>query len=196
MKPDFIIIGLTGPAGAGKDTVADYLCETHDFVRYSFAEPMRDMLEAMLAACDIDYAYLFERSLKEQPIPGLDVSARHMMQTLGTEWGRALHPDWWVRIAARHLGLPLAPVHDRIVLSDVRFGNEAQMIRSHGGSIVRVQRDTLAVRAHVSETTLAGIEADHLIDNTGSIARLHGHTDDLLDSLLCSWRLARAEQRA
>ena len=65
---DPLIIGLIGRAGAGKDTAADYLCTAHGFERYAFAQPLKTMLEALFVEVGIDYARLFEPSLKEQPI--------------------------------------------------------------------------------------------------------------------------------
>lgn len=186
--PDPIVIGLCGAAGAGKDTAADYLCEHAGFVRYAFAEPLRNMLELMLTEAGIDYAWVHERALKEQPIPGLGISYRRLAQTLGTEWGRqTLHADFWLALAELHLGLhggpTAAPVHDRIVITDVRFPNEAAWVARRGGVVVRVQRPAPAVAAHVSEAHAAHLAAWLTLDNSGSVAALHDQLDAMLDAL-------------
>lgn len=186
-KPDPLLIGLTGLAGTGKDTVADRLCAEHGFERHAFAEPIRDMLTAMLAGANIDYAHLFERDLKERPVPHLGISGRRLMQTLGTEWGRALDPDLWVRLAAITLGLHgacSAPIHDRIVITDVRFPNEAAWIEGLGGRVVRVTRPAPEVAAHVSEQHIAQLPCTLAIDNTGTLADLHEQVDNLARLLL------------
>ena len=187
MTPHPLLIGLTGLAGTGKDTVADRLCAEHGFERHAFAEPIRDMLAAMLTGANIDYAYLFERDLKERPVPHLGISGRRLMQTLGTEWGRSLDPDLWVRLAAITLGLhgaSSAPIHDRIVITDVRFPNEAAWIESLGGRVVRVTRPAPAVAAHVSEQHIAQLPCTLAIDNTGTLADLHDQVDELARLLL------------
>lgn len=177
------LIGITGQAGTGKDTVADYLAGTHHFEVDAFAEPLRDMLTALCTGHGIDYALLFERASKEQPLPHIGISPRRLMQTLGTEWGRALDPQLWVKLAAVRLGLHdlpnSSPVHDRIVLSDVRFAEEAAWIRSHGGRIVRVTRAGAAsVASHLSETQ--PIRADVTIANDGTIPELYRSIDRML----------------
>jgi hypothetical protein len=181
MNRDPLIIGLTGLAGAGKDTVADRLCGSHGFERHAFAEPIRDMLTALLTGAGIDYAHLFERDLKELPVPGIGISGRRMMQTLGTEWGRSLDTELWVRVAAVTLGLDdlpnTSPVHDRIVLTDVRFPNEAEWIRSLGGYIWRVVRPAPAVAEHVSEQHINQLPCDLSIDNSGTLEDLHDEVD-------------------
>lgn len=179
-----LIIGLMGPAGAGKDTAADHLEDHHGFVRYAFAQPMRTMLEAAFVEAGIDYAYIYERALKEQTIPGLGYSYRHLAQTLGTEWGRhQLDQDVWLRLAEMTLGLPAAPVHDRIVITDVRFANEAAWVRRHGGVVLRIQRDTAPVRQHISETAMQQIDAWGDIANTQGIDWLHLQLDCALEQL-------------
>ena len=183
----FTLIGLVGRAGVGKDTAAEHLVQQFGFHRWAFAEPLRTMLEALLVECDLDHAYLFEPQLKEQPIPGLGFSYRQLAQTLGTEWGRALASDFWLRCADRCLGLhddpaQSHPVHDRIVFSDVRFPNEAEWIRRRGGFLVRVQRPgTAAVRAHCSEDLADSISAEHEVWNTGGLDHLQQQLDALLD---------------
>lgn len=182
--PDPLIIGLAGNAGVGKDTAAAYLQQRHHFEPFAFATPLRAMLEALLAECGLDHAYLYEPHLKAVAIPGLGLSYRELAQTLGTEWGRALDPDLWTRAAGLCLGLPANPIHDRIVLSDVRFPNEAHWVASQGGVIVRLHRQQAgAVRAHISEQLLDEIQPWACIDNSGSIAELHHQLDALIARL-------------
>lgn len=184
------LLGLAGPAGSGKDTAADYLCQHYGFVRYAFAEPIREMLEALFAGCGVDHAYLYEPALKERIIPELGISARALMQTLGTEWGRdQCHPDLWVRQAQRRLGLspgpPRAPVHDRIVITDCRFVNEAIWLRAQGGRLLRLHRDApLPVRAHVSEAAAARLEGVIDVPNHGTTpAAMYDELDAVMQLL-------------
>lgn len=186
-----VLIGITGAAGAGKDTAANRLCHHHSFERDSFAEPLRDMLTALMVGHQIDYAHLFERELKEQPIPGLgaDISGRRLMQTLGTEWGRnTLHPDIWVRLAALRLGLDrlpyTSPVHDRIVITDVRFPNEAEWINRMGGHVIRIERDTDPVAHHMSEWYYGDIKCIATLHNNAGIDWLHDQVDEIATTLI------------
>ncbi len=189
MTHDPLIIGLCGTAGAGKDTAADYLFEKHGFHCFAFADPLREMLFSLLEACDIDHVWITERHLKEQPIPGLDVSYRQMAQTLGTEWARQLlGADFWLRTASLALGFAgphgFAPIHDRIVITDVRFPNEAAWITQHHGRIARITRPSAAVRPHLSETLVDQIDAWACIDNSGTVDQLHQQLDAMVAALI------------
>lgn len=189
-----LVIGLTGRAGAGRDTAADHLCRYYGFVRCSFAAALKDMAASMLDNAGVDYAHLYEPSRKELPIAALHgVSARQIMQTLG-DWGRALHPDWWVAMMAGHLGLTpgaLAPVHDRIVVTDVRFPNEAAWVRAQHGLVVRLEREHAApVRPHISEQHADTLPVHLVLPNEGlTPLGLHG----LLDGLMADLALPRTE---
>jgi len=91
------LIGLTGPAGSGKDTVARLLCEQHGFVQIAFADPLRAMLKAGLGLTD---EHFNNREDKEAPLEWLGKSPRQLLQTLGTEWGRRqVHPHLWLELA-------------------------------------------------------------------------------------------------
>jgi hypothetical protein len=186
--PAPLIIGLTGHAGTGKDTAADHLCNVHGFERYGFADPLRNMVESFLNDAGIDYAYLFERGLKEEPVPQLGISTRQMMQRLGTEWGRGLRDDLWLRMADLALGLPHAPVHSRIVITDVRFPNEAAWLAGYGGRLVRIVRDVPGVNAHESERYVSTLQPWLRIDNTTSVARMHERLDDMMS--VAAWSAA------
>ena len=82
------LIALTGPKQVGKSTVATAIADTLDAETHilSFADPMRAMLQAM----GVDLLSLVDQSKKESPIAGIGKSPRHLMQTLGTDWGRGM----------------------------------------------------------------------------------------------------------
>jgi dephospho-CoA kinase len=163
-----ILIGLTGYAGTGKDTVREVL-ESHGFTGLAFADPIRQMIRELLASNGISTSYMDDRALKEAIIPELGVSYRQMAQTLGTEWGRNLQPDFWLRLASSFIAQCIADGDTHYVISDVRFLNEAEWVRERGGVIWRVHRAAATpVRPHQSEAEIDHIDADWQIFNNGS----------------------------
>jgi len=178
------LIGITGRAGSGKDTVSRLL-RTLVFTRsMSFAEPLKAAVAAMLG---VDVARFEDREWKEAPLPGIGVTPRHLLQTLGTEWGRnIIDPDLWVKIAANRYAEYRQRVVNpdiAVVFTDLRFPNEAQWIREQGGLVLRVQRDSadVAESDHDSETQLINIRPDTTFANNGSFDDLrHWLRNDFL----------------
>lgn len=167
------LIGLTGLAGTGKDTVRRMLEEDHEFAGLAFADPIRHMLGALLAESGFSTQWMYDRALKEQPIDGLGVSYRELAQTLGTEWGRKLQPELWVRIAGQFIVDLRSQGERQFVISDVRFPNEAAWIKEAGGEVWRIDRpDAPAVRSHESESQVLAIAADRVLDNSGTVEDL------------------------
>jgi len=164
------LIGLYSPApGCGKTSVADLLIEHQ---RVAFAAPLKRAVCNMLhdlGVAGVHYAY----TDKEAIIPELGVSGRHMMQTLGTEWGRAcIHPDFWVMIA-RAKAERIMKDGRSVVIDDVRFPNEAAMIRNLGGELWRIERPGVSYSGnHSSEGGLEDITPDRVIVNDGTITQL------------------------
>jgi len=158
-----IVLGLTGPAGCGKSTLAKYLVEQHEFVEIAFADPIRDMLAAMLRI-DRDplLKLLADRDYKESPLPDVGASPRKLMQTLGTEWGRKLiNPDLWLALAAQRIEFietALRHEYRGIVISDVRFENEADFVRTRGLLLHISRPDITPIDQHESET---GVHVHH-----------------------------------
>lgn len=167
------LIGITGRAGTGKDTTADFLVETHGFVKIAFADPLRDGVKAMFGLSDED---LNNRAKKEAQIDWLGCSPRYAMQTLGTDWGREMiHPNLWLNITRRRVDriMAMSPCQNinGIVISDVRFENEADWIRSMGGRILHISRKQAGLEggaaSHISEQAIPIHLGDHAIINNG-----------------------------
>lgn len=157
------LIGITGKAGAGKDTIADLCVKEFGAVKYNFALPIKQMINIMLGTTMGNWE---DREWKEGGLDWLsNVSPRRMAQTLGTEWGRNLvDPDLWVKIAMLRFQHHADSGHRTpFIIPDVRFDNEAEAIHRIGGKVIRVVRpNVVSVAAHVSE---AGV-SDNLVDGT------------------------------
>ena len=165
-----MIIGFAGNKGVGKSTAAGFLVE-HGWKKCSFADPMRNMLRSFLRDYGLTYPEInYAMDNKEVNIPRLGVSYRHLMQTLGTEWGRCMvRDDIWVtmqrfKIATARLGKCKSIVYD-----DIRFENEADLIRTFGGKIVHIKRPGLDnADIHASESGIAIVVGDIVLDNCGN----------------------------
>ena len=169
------IFGISGKARSGKDTLAKMLlAEAHEGIHMSFAEPIRAFVADLLG---VPVDLLQDSAWKEQPLPQLNgKSPRVLMQTLGTEWGReTIDPDLWIKVAQwrlERLSSDLVPPKV-VVFSDVRFDNEADMIRSVGGTIVHVIRPGAeVVAAHASENGIRRDLTDWTCMNDGSLLDL------------------------
>lgn len=164
-----MIVGLSGAAGCGKSTAADYLVHAYGYTRRRFAGPLKEMVRALGLTDDH-----IEGSLKEKPCAALSGrTPRFAMQTLGTEWGRAvMGEDFWVN--AWRANLPATPF---IVAEDVRFPNEADMIESVGGYVVHIDGRGGIAGDHASEGFIPP-NAIH-VANTGSIEQFYRTLDGL-----------------
>lgn len=167
MKP--LLIGLTGRARAGKSTAAEHLAGTYLLEQYAFADPLRDGLMAIFNLDPTD----FEGDRKEQPLTWLERSPRQLMQSMGTEWARnTVHPDVWVKLAEQNLDYMSKALGAVIgfVISDVRFENEAHLIRRRGGTVIHIGRDNAqAVSPHISEAGVAVRQDDLILRNNGTV---------------------------
>lgn len=172
------LIGLIGKAGVGKDTAALHLYREHGLYHYAFAAPLRGMVSGLLGE-----AHWNDREWKERTIDWIGKSPRELLQTLGTEWGRNLvHPHLWV-LKAEQVWKRIAATsrYPGMVISDVRFPNEADWIHSQGGILIEVLRPAAApVAAHASEQQdLQGFPR-RIIHNTGTIDEFYHSIDAIL----------------
>jgi hypothetical protein len=171
-----MLIGLTGAARSGKDTVANWLIEHHGFTRVAFAGPIKDMVCALLSMTP----EVLEE-MKDHELPFLDCETpRRLLQTLGTEWGRdIINPNIWLAFAEERIGILRATGIENIVITDVRFENEAWLIKRLGGKIYAISRPNCPeVQGHISETGLPSENLDGRIYNSGTLDGLMEMLED------------------
>lgn len=177
MKAKFI--GITGLARSGKDSIGAYLQTAHGFERYAFAGPIKAGIRVMFG---LDGRHT-DGLLKEIPTARLKgKSPRQVMQTLGTEWGRQhVAPTIWT-----DLGLEkwrgMRDEGRSLVITDVRFENEAHEIRRGGGVVLHVVRPNAAnVAAHSSEAGVEFKQGDFAVCNSGTLAELFQQVEGVLE---------------
>lgn len=166
-----MLIGLTGAAGAGKDTVARMLVEAHGGRIAAFAGPLYDFVATITG---IPAHRLADRAVKEAVIPWLGKSPRQLLQTLGTEWGRqSVSEDIWVRSLLERIK-PWRDAGLLVVVTDVRFDNEADAIADAGGEVWRVVRPgwrclTEDAQKHASEAGVSDRLVALTLTNDGTL---------------------------
>lgn len=155
-----MIIGICGYKGSGKSTVCEAATNLDDgwcFERMGFADPMYDMMKAV-----IPHEILYDKSLWNHPLEVLcGKTLRHAMVTLGTEWGRDhIGEDFWTNIAltkAKRIDKNATPVID-----NVRFPSEAEALTNAGGFIIAFHRDGHDTDlSHSSEQYIAEIQSKY-----------------------------------
>jgi hypothetical protein len=164
-----MIIGLSGYAQSGKDATANLLCLNYDYKRIAFADPMRHALQtinprldSITRVSDLVDDYGWDVAKKNPEV-------RRLLQVIGTDFGRKmLGDDVWVKMAVRDLRQG-----DRVVISDVRFPNEADAIKKLGGTVWRINRkDNSAVNHHPSEHAMDNYMFSQVIYNDGTLEDL------------------------
>jgi hypothetical protein len=175
-----LIVGLSGYARSGKNTAADALIQ-RGWRQAGYADKLKEFLYQVnpLIPGYFGAGNLRLRQLVDST--GWDYAktkypeVRSLLQRTGTEAGRrVLGDDVWVEaLYADH--------HDAagLVVTDVRFPNEAEAVAKRGGVMIRVERPGVGPtkdkygRAHISETALDDWPFDHVLVNDGSVADLH-----------------------
>jgi hypothetical protein len=210
-----MIIGICGLIGSGKDTIADYLQNIHQFRRESFAHTLKDAVSSVFGWDRelLEGRTKESRAWREQVdawwadrlnMPNL--TPRWVLQYWGTEVARrSFHDDLWIA----SLENKLRKTQDDIVISDCRFPNEISAIKRAGGTVIRVVRgpepdwyDTalganagivpdqqllIQLGIHASETAWIGTEFDAVIDNNQEgLDALYQQIKDLVQDLQLS----------
>lgn len=167
-------IALIGKQGVGKDTIAAHLVEHHGYTRVALADAVRQLALDVGLVPGLPEAVALHGwdEVKRRP------HVRRALQNLGTKI-RDLDPSFWLTIAEDKI----ARIDGPVVITDVRFRNEAEWLTYRGFVTARVTRVTGIRDNHVSETELDDYEADQVVDNNGTRRDLYDNLDKLLEQL-------------
>lgn len=174
-----MLIAITGQKFCGKDTLAKCFVD-YGFELARFADPLKEMIRAMYRCAGLTETEIerrIEGDLKEVPCELLGgKTPRYAMQTIGTEWRDMIDRNLWINQWLRKVTSTLAD-GGHVVVPDLRFTHEYNIVRSLGGHVLRVKRDAVGsndLSGHISETEMSDIPADIVINNNGSLEELHG----------------------
>ncbi len=176
-----MIYGVSGPAGVGKSTFAQ---ELHAAIgragRTSAVIALADPIKNMLAiGLGLNQEQL-DGDQKEVIDSRYGVTPRHLMQTLGTEWGQdKVDPRIWIN-TARDQVRTCQEKGMAAIIQDVRFEDEAEMVRDLGGQIIHLTRHGFGPGNHASERRMEAITGDRVVTNDQTIADL----DDWADAIV------------
>jgi hypothetical protein len=187
---DRIIIGISGKAGHGKDTVAEFIRERYlakfldrEIKIIGFADKLKEVISTLTGVniqtlhdpagkklkCDI-------LSSKNDP-----VTYRESMLRIGKAIRETFHKDIWIKLA---LDDPNMLYKKLIIVKDVRFLNEAEAIKDRGGILIRVTRPGVETGNDPSETQLDDYKGfDNDITNDSSLEELRRRTITCLEEL-------------
>lgn len=200
-----MIIGISAKANSGKDLVGDYLVSKYGYKKVKFADKLKDILSICLS---IPREKLEDHEYKETTLPEswwvfeipntdrgvtvypylkykeeynekflVKVTPRWLLQRIGTDCFRCvISPDFWVNALFCSM-----EEGNNYVITDVRFPNEADMVKSNGGMLIRLNRAGYIFSNHISETALDCYDGfDHVVENNGTIDELYKKIDDIV----------------
>lgn len=163
-----MIIALGTRKQVGKDTVGKYLIEKHGFQRLAFADALKNEVMDLMDQVGIRY----------NPKDESDKERFRPLLIAYSELRRSFDPEHWVKIILltidhiRNGGL-------NWVITDMRYPNEAQVLRDRGAIIVKINRDT-GLPEEPTEAVGDLIKPDFEIDNNGTFDELYAKVDKIL----------------
>lgn len=182
-----MIIGLAGYAGAGKDTVGDILIQKYGYRRVAFADKIRSFLYDINPQIG---SLTLQTIVNESgwDIAKINPEVRRLLQDTGIAGRNLLGEDIWIWESLGEVvysaantnadGGTSGSIEEKIVVTDVRFENEAKFIKDFGGQVWQVVREGVKpYNDHISEVDLIGYDFDKVITNNGSREDLEAQID-------------------
>lgn len=172
-----VLIGLTGLKSSGKTEVSKIVEELTGNARESFAKPLKEVCKIVFGLTD-EQLYGDEK----EKMSKWSVTPRKIMQFVGTEMFReklseliSNAEDIWILNMQNKINN-----NQDIIIDDVRFSNEAEIIRKFGGVIIQIKRDDInIIDTHKSEMFLE-IKPDYVINNNGTLEDLRNEVQKII----------------
>jgi len=171
-----MIIGLIGKKRVGKTTFSDYLVDKYQFKTIAFADPIKESAKIIFNLTEEQV----NGDLKEIIDKRWDLTPRQILQKLGTEGCRNIFgQDIWIKRLKMELS---KEENNNIIVSDIRFPNEAEAVKEMGGKLIKIIKSDLPINkdSHISEQLIDKIESDMLIKNDFSMEEYYEHIDTLI----------------
>lgn len=170
-------IAFMGFKGSGKSEATTHLRHDYGHKVYAFAGKLKRACREIFG---LDHDQLYDPDHKEKVDPFWGKTPREMMQLMGTEVGRAIDEDVWVKALMHELG------DSGWLIEDCRFPNEAEAVREKGGIVVGIRRDKVVPEdsedLHASEAEMLhnwDDMADVTIENNGTLEELYEKVEDV-----------------
>ena len=176
-----MIIGLNGYAQSGKDTVAKILIENYGYERVAFADAIKDLLIKMNPI--LEDGYRLNEHVQEfgWELAKARPEVRRLLQDLGLGARVIIDDHIWVVAALQKM----YDVDKNYVITDVRFENEAVMVKQIFGEVWRIEREGVGpINSHVSESQLSNWDFDRIINNNGTLEDLAVEVKTHMDTIL------------
>lgn len=163
------MIGISGKKFSGKDTVGDFFKAMIPSIHHlAFATPMKQIL---MDHFGFSREALYDPEKKENWNEYWGMTNRDAMKNLGDGLRRTLHPDVWLK--AMEIKMKNNP-DDIWLCTDIRYNNEAEMVKRNNGIIIEVINPKLANNdTHISEAGIDKGYVDFFIVNDGTYEYLY-----------------------
>lgn len=149
-----------------------------DWEKHSFAETLKGCAALILGCNSDDFESIsFKNSRTELPLlntEGNPMTNREFLQLFGTQVGRAIDKDLWVKALMNEYQFSRDTdgqydVETKWIIPDVRFPNEEEAIHKQGGVVWKIIRDSAGAGNHESEKHIDELKVELEIDNNGTI---------------------------
>lgn len=149
-----MIIALAGRKQSGKTTCCEYISKIFTGTKkiYNFADPLKTICMDILG---LTYDQCYGTDDQKNELVDCywhhkQLSAREVMQILGTDMFRAMQKNVWSDATIRQI---IKDHYDLALIADCRFPNEVEAVKQAGGIVIKLSRD-LYHSKHASETAL------------------------------------------
>ena len=170
------LIGISGAAGSGKDTVGDYLVKEYGYTKLAYADALKDLVR-----------FFFNIPKTELTSGQKSEEVRRLLQGTG-ELAKYLKGRYYWN---NELDKSMASATGPVVITDVKFNHEIEHIRKNNGVIIRVSRQNIDLQTkdtgHISETELSDGHPgfDFVIYNNGTLNELYLRIEEIMRDLIC-----------
>jgi len=190
-----LLIGIIGKMHSGKTTVSNMIKDNYPnkWNELAFAEPLKSILKDLFFLEDIHV----HGPMKDQKHPELNVMPRELLQIVGTDLFRNTLPTLLPQLNLQghslwiwHMKQRLENIDSNVIISDVRFPDEMQVIKSMGGFIIEIKRPNSHVihsldniKAHSSEQLNTNNLVNYTINNDGSLDDLQFNVIKIIEEI-------------